>query len=284
MDLFADGKEHDVKKELAPIIALQMNLSKEDLSEKIPSGRTRFIDRIKWAQSDLNRSGLIQPVRRGVYQITDLGKGELGHFPEIISREYLSGKGWLKKKETDTLLSAQEDKITDEDHTPEERIQAAYKELSDNLASELLDEYLKKISPGAFEEFVVELLSAMGYGTGEVTGHSGDGGIDGVIYQDRLRLDRIYMQAKRWDKGSIGSPEINGFIGAMTRRGATQGVFVTTSRYTEDAKKAAEIPSMRIKLINGEELANLAIEFNVGVAKRQTIEIKRIDSDYFEEN
>jgi len=125
----------------------------------------------------------------------------------------------------------------------------------------------------------------MDYGIGEVTGRTGDGGIDGVIYEDRLRLDRIYLQAKRWAASQpVRSPDINGFIGALARKGATRGVFVTTSRYTEDAKAAAaEVRNQHVKLIDGTELAKLAIEYNVGVSVKRKLEIKRLDSDYFEE-
>jgi restriction system protein len=285
LELLADGECYTLGS-AAEKIAKKLGLSAEDLAEVIPSGRmTIFRNRLAWAQSDLSRAGLTESVRRGVYRITDFGRAQLPNLPPVIDRAFLSRQGWgswqRSQKTQDTSVPVVS--IADED-TPDERIDSAFDELTAALTEAML-ERLKKLSPRSFECFVVELLKAMNYGVGEVTGRTGDGGIDGVIYEDCLHLDRIYLQAKRWAANQpVGAPDINGFIGALTRQGATRGVFVTTSRYTGDARKAAdEVRNLRIKLIDGMELAELAIAYNVGVSVKRRLEIKRLDMDYFEE-
>lgn len=166
--------------------------------------------------------------------------------------------------------------------TPEEQIEETLAELQEALEQEVLTQ-LRSINPASFERFVVRLLAAMGYGVGEVTGRSGDGGIDGVIYEDRLELDRIYLQAKRWADAPVGGPDINGFFGALAKHGANRGVFVTTRRFTQDARPAVELPHLRLVLIDGEELARLAVAHNVGVSVKRKIELKRLDTDFFDD-
>jgi restriction system protein len=285
LELLADGKCHTFK-DIAEEIAGKLSLSADDLAEAVPSGKPRFLDRLGWARSDLSRAGLTEKVSRGVYRITNFGREQLPHLPQVIDRAFLMERGWgdwgrvriMTQKSSGSTAPA-----TNED-TPDERIDGAFGELMDALVEEMLDR-LKKLSPASFERFVVELLKAMNYGVGEVTGRTGDGGIDGVIYEDRLRLDRICLQAKCWTAGQpVRAPDINGFIGALARKGATRGVFVTTSRYTNDAREAAtEVRNQRVKLIDGTELVKLAIEYNVGVSVRRRLEIKRLALDYFEE-
>lgn len=269
-------------KELAPVLAARLKLSEADLAETLPSGQLKIENRIGWAKYDLAKAHLVETVGRGAYRITGFGLQQLPLLPAKLNRTY-----WMSQKAgdwgNDDVVAA--DLVTlpnTDEETPDERIDAAFAELQQLLVDEVLGR-LKTLTPSGFERFVVELLKAMGYGIGEVTGRSGDGGIDGVIYEDRLRLDRIFLQAKRWSESPVGAPDINGFIGALARQGANRGVFVTTSRYTQEAKNAAAVPHLRIILIDGVELARLAVEYNVGVSLKRKIELKRLDSDYFDE-
>ncbi len=282
LDFLADGKERNMQ-EASKAIAQRFNLTEADLAETVPSGYPRLMHRLGWAKYDLAKARLVETVSRGIYRITDFGKEQLPKLPLSINRRYLTAQGlgdWGIASQENEPVSVKQSSETEE--TPEEQIDRASAELEQALSEELLSR-LKALSASSFERFVVELITAMGYGIGEVTGRSGDGGIDGVIYQDRLRLDRVFLQAKRWAEQPIRSPDINGFIGALARQGATRGVFVTTSRYTADAITAAQVAHLRIKLIDGLELSKLAIEYNIGVSMRRKLEIKRIDSDYFDE-
>jgi restriction system protein len=285
LELLADGKAYSLR-DAGAVIAKRLALTENDLAETISSGQSRFLNRLGWAQSDLNKVGLVEKVSRGIYRITDFGRRQLPNLPQVIDRAYFAEQGWgsweYPKRAHENNVFGNTTSANGE--TPEERIDEAYGELQNTLTEEVLDR-LRKLEPKGFERFVVELLKAMEYGIGEVTGRTGDGGIDGVIYEDRLHLDRIYLQAKRWTADQpVRAPDINGFIGALTRKGATRGVFVTTSRYTGDAKDAAaEVRNQHIKLIDGAELAKLAIEYSVGVSIKHALEIKRLDSDYFVE-
>ncbi len=282
LDFLADGGKHNLR-DAAQAIAQRLQLTEDDLAETIRSGQPKLTHRLGWSIYDLKKAGLLETVSKGIYRITDFGKARLPQLPATIDRPYLVTNklgGWGESLEADTA-SPTGQSIKDEE-TPDEQIDRASAELEQALSEELLSR-LKALSASSFERFVVELITAMGYGIGEVTGRSGDGGIDGVIYQDRLRLDRVFLQAKRWTDQPVGSPDINGFIGALARQGATRGVFATTSRYTADAVTAAQVAHLRIKLIDGLELAKLAIEYNIGVSTRRKLEIKRIDSDYFDE-
>ena len=173
----------------------------------------------------------------------------------------------------------------DDDASPRDKFEAAYREIQDQLANELLDSILR-MSPESFEQLVVDLLVRMGYGKGDVTGGSGDGGIDGIIYQDALGLEKIYLQAKRWQDQAINSKEINGFSGSLDSKGAQKGVFVTTSRFNENAERTAKDISKgnkTIRLIDGQELAKLMIEYEMGVNTQYTRKIQQINESYFED-
>lgn len=270
-------------KELAPVLAARLKLSEADLAETVQRGQSKFEGRIGWAKYELAKANLVETVERGAYRVTGFGLQQLPLLPIEINRAYLVAHRIGDWGGEDNIVSPKvpAPPNTDED-PPDERIDAAFAELQQLLVDEVLGR-LKTLTPSDFERFVVELLKAMGYGIGEVTGRSGDGGIDGVIYEDRLRLDRIFLQAKRWSESPVGAPDINGFIGALARQGANRGVFVTTSRYTQEAKNAAAVPHLRIILIDGVELARLAVEYNVGVSLKRKIELKRLDSDYFDE-
>lgn len=283
LDLVADGRPRNLR-EAAQELAERLSLTDEDLTETLPSGYPRYLNRVGWAKSDLNKTGLIESCGRGLFRISEKGRNALPELPPQLDRTYFEARGlgsW-KSVSAPPTSSAGPEARPDETLTPEEQIDETLAELQDALEQEVLTQ-LRSINPASFERFVVRLLAAMGYGVGEVTGRSGDGGIDGVIYEDRLKLDRIYLQAKRWADAPVGGPDINGFLGALAKHGANRGVFVTTSRFTQDARRAVELPHLRLVLIDGEELARLAVEHNVGVSVKRKIELKRLDTDFFDD-
>ena len=285
----ADGKEHSVA-QMRESIASEFKLTDQELAERLASGTTTvFMNRIGWAVQYLKASGAIKSLRRGVYQITDRGasllKGKpseitakaLRQFPEFLE---FHGKGAGTEPIMVTSTPA-----TEMIATPEESLEHSYQILRDALVNELL-ETVKSGSPAAFERIVVDLLVAMGYGgtvedAGKVVGKVGDGGIDGTIKQDKLGLDFLYVQAKRW-KDVVGSQEIMKFSGSLTKRHANRGVFITTSWFSKDALEYVEEMPQRIILIDGKQLASLMIEHNVGVAPAKSYTLKRMDQDYFE--
>lgn len=283
LDLVADGRPRNLR-EASQELAERLSLTEEDLTETLPSGYPQYLNRVGWAKSDLNKTGLIESCGRGLFRISEKGSNALPELPPQLDRKYFEARGmgsWgvvMTPNATDAAAEAK----PDETLTPEEQIDETLAELQEALEQEVLTQ-LRSINPASFERFVVRLLAAMGYGVGEVTGRSGDGGIDGVIYEDRLKLDRIYLQAKRWADAPVGGPDINGYLGALAKHGANRGVFVTTSRFTQDARRAVELPHLRLVLIDGEELARLAVEHNVGVSVKRRIELKRLDTDFFDD-
>ncbi|MGJ5818779.1 restriction endonuclease [Paludibaculum fermentans] len=287
--LVEDRKEHTVS-EMRQRIADQLGLTEDELAERLASdSQTVFANRIAWAVQYLKSAGAIRAVRRGVYEITDRGLSllrtkpseitvkMLRQFPEFIEFE---GKGSETAQATTTVTPQSETTAT-----PEESLESSFQLLRDALTHDLL-ETIKNGRPAAFERIVVDLLVAMGYGgsvedAGRVVGKSGDGGIDGIIKQDKLGLDAIYVQAKRW-KDVVGSPEIMKFSGSLTRRHASRGVFITTSTFTKDALEFVEAIPQKIVLIDGKLLASLMIEHDVGVSSTKAYTLKRLDQDYFE--
>lgn len=281
--------------EVIQLLTTHFKLTPEHLKIKVPSGQMGlFRNRVGWTRSYLKNAGLIEYPSRGVYKITDYGKEFLSTNPNDLRIKNL--KKMPKYQEwTDTFnqetsgdelsLTKVKDNVS---QTPEEILANTVAILNKQLATELLDK-LKENSFGYFENFVVELLQKMGYGefrenSGKVTGQSGDDGVDGIIYQDRLGLESVYIQAKRYKDGSVGSPDIRNFIGSLAIKGVTKGVFLTTSRFSENAiRTASESKQQKIVLINGKELSRLAIEYSLGVQEDSTIIIKKIDLDYFEE-
>ena len=283
LDLVADGRPRNLR-EAAQELAERLSLTDEDLTETLPSGYPRYLNRVGWAKSDLNKTGLIEGCGRGLFRISEKGSNALPELPPQLDRKYFEARGlgsWKSVSAPPTSRAGPEAR-PDETLTPEEQIDETLAELQEALEQEVLTQ-LRSINPASFERFVVRLLAAMGYGVGEVTGRSGDGGIDGVIYEDRLKLDRIYLQAKRWADAPVGGPDINGFLGARAKHGANRSVFVTTRRFTQDARRAVELPHLRLVLIDGEELARLAVEHNVGVSVKRKIELKRLDTDFFDD-
>jgi len=293
LNLAADRQPHTLR-DAATAIAERMNLPQEDLEELIPSGKkTRFYDRVGWACTYLRKAGLLVNIRRGIFQITERGLAVLRENPERVDREVLSQFDEFRDFDPKSERRVNVAEVTPKAMvrggrgTPLEDLEAAFSEIEQTLAEELLEK-VRSCSPSFFEKLVVDLLVAMGYGgslsdVSQVLGRSGDGGIDGAIKEDRLGLDTIYVQAKRWE-GAVGRPEIQKFAGALDGVKARKGVFITTSRFTPKAEEYSSFIDKKIVLIDGEKLATLAIEYNLGVSTYSSYVIKRLDSDYFIED
>jgi restriction system protein len=287
---FSDKKEHSIR-EIIDALSEKFGLTTEEKKKLLPSGRqTVFYNRVGWAKTYLTKAGLLKSSRRSYCEITQRGLEVLA---ENISKidatylerfpEYLEFRDISKKKEANSKILESEEKAQ---KTPEEIIEDVYQELTRDLAQNLVIEIMN-CSPDYFEQLVVDLLLKMGYGgsrkdVGDAIGKSGDEGIDGIIKEDRLGLDIIYIQAKRW-KNPVGRPEIQKFAGALLGQRAKKGVFLTTSTFTEEAKKYVASIDSKIVLVDGEQLGRLMIDHNIGVSTDIAYEIKKIDSDYFEE-
>ena len=283
-----DKKEHSIR-EAIDHIADSFKLSEGERKEVLPSGRSYIIDnRVGWARTYLKKAGLLEDTRRSFFQITEKGTGVLAKSPTEINIKFLQNfpefNEFRKRKEDG---EEQEHVIQEEtSQTPQELLEYGYQKIKRDLAQELLIS-VKKASPRFFEQLVVELLLKMGYGgslkdAGKAIGQSGDGGIDGNIKEDKLGLDVIYIQAKRWEN-VVGSKEIRNFVGSLVGQKANKGVFITTSGYTKDALEYVKTITHKVILIDGEMLAQLMIENNVGVSGIINYEVKKIDSDYFVE-
>lgn len=264
-------------------LATSANLSDDERTQLLPSGQqTIFRNRVAWAKSYLKRAGLIESSRRGVYRITDLGRRVLAGSPARIDLKFLDsfpGSRGFKSPAKEFQLTASADSMTPEDH-----IALGYQQIREALAADLLRS-IKECAPDFFERLVVDLLLAMGYGgsrqdAGQAVGKGGDGGIDGIIKEDRLGLETIYIQAKRWE-GVVGRPEIQKFAGALQGQRAHKGIFLTTSSYTKEAREFASSIDRKIILIDGEALASLMMDYGVGVTDVASYLVKRVDSDYF---
>ena len=288
-----DGKDHSLR-EAEGSLAEHFNLSDAERVELLPSGQQGiFRNRIGWARTYLKKAGLIEAPKRAVFRIVDRGIKVLATNPSRIDSKFLEQFPEFVEFR-DASKTSNESKSDSEplgtvplgSATPEEAIEAAYQGLRGQLAQELLSVVLN-CSPTFFEQLVVDLLVKMGYGgsrrdAGERIGQTGDGGIDGIIKEDRLGLDAIFIQAKRW-QGSVGRPEIQKFVGALQGQRARKGVFITTSTYTADAVDYASRIDTKVILIDGKALSNLMIDFDVGVSASASYVVKRVDSDYFEE-
>lgn len=283
-----DGKDHSVASMLNAI-AVEFQLSNEELDRRLPSGRDfLFRNRLGWARAHLKKAGLIESTHRGVYRITRDGLKLLRAAPARIDMKTLEGfEAYSAFRSRGSQGLNVEASTNDAAVSPEETMELAHQELRTSLATELLSRVLE-CSPEFFEDLVVELLVKMGYGgsrsdAGQRIGRSGDGGIDGMIKEDHLGLDTIYLQAKRW-RGPVGRPEIQKFVGALQGQRARKGVFITTSGFTQEANDYAANIDTKVVLINGEQLASLMIDFDVGVAPAVTYTLKQINSDYFDES
>lgn len=278
------------------MLAERMGISEEDQRELLPSGKQRRYDnRVGWARTYLSKAGLIRNVTRGVYETTDVGRKLLASKPTFINvstlQDFEPFQAWQSKPRSasSTLETATPPVSSEEAGTPEEAISAAYEELRLALAAEIA-ETLQEVSWGRFEEIVIDVLLALGYGGSRAgAGHafrtSGDGGVDGVINEDRLGLSKIYVQAKRKaPEYRVSRPDVQAFVGSLLGQRAKQGVFITTSSFSREAEAYAEgLSDLRVVLIDGEALATYMIDHDVGVSEQDRFVVKRIDRDYFEE-
>lgn len=283
----SDGKEHRIS-DLEEYCAAYLNLTDEDRAERTRRGNsTKSYDRTKWTGTYFRKALLVESVGRGIYKITQRGKDLWAQGNLEIDKKTLEQYSefnefaYGNKKEHESTAD-QNEMVT---KTPTDLMADAYKEISNELIEDLLAT-IKSQSPKFFERLVVKLLVAMGYGgsfedAASVTKFSHDEGIDGVIKEDKLGLDNIYVQAKRYDGGSVGRKEIQSFVGALSGKGATKGVFITTSNFTKEAKEYKPASNIKIVLIDGNALCNYMIDYNIGVSVRQTYEIKKIDTDFF---
>jgi len=284
----SDGEDHSVR-ETVDVLADQFKLTPAEKSELLPSGQApTFSNRVAWAKFYLKKAGLIESPKRGSFKITDRGKSVLTEKPTRINMKYLERfPEYIEFKDSSKSSSESTDSVMEStEKTPEEILESAYLNIRQVLAQEILARILG-CSPTFFEQLVVELLVKMGYGgsrkdAGERIGQSGDGGIDGIIKEDRLGLDTIFIQAKRW-QGSVGRPEIQKFVGALQGQRANKGVFITTSSFTADATDYVSRIDTKVVLIDGKLLSSLMMDFDVGVSLSASYVVKRIDSDYFEE-
>ena len=273
-------------------LADKLALSDDDREELLPSGKqTKFANRVHWAKSYLKQAGLVRATRRGHFTITDRGREALAETGVEINRVYLERYPEFLEFQSrnrdadipDTATTTSEKDAA----TPDEVLRAAHRKINAALSAELLDR-VREAPPAFFENVIVELLLAMGYGgtsedAGRALGRSGDDGVDGVIDQDPLGVDQIYVQAKRYKDGnSVGSGAIRDFFGALSIKKAQKGIFVTTSTFSASAVQTARDLGSRIVLIDGVQLAKLLIRYNIGCRDEEVIHLKRIDEDFFE--
>lgn len=287
----ADGMGHRVR-DLVESLAETFKLTAAERAEQLPSGIVKFVSRVGWAKTYLKQAGLVEQPGRAMVRITDRGKYAL-QSAERIDNTYLSQfaefrafKGRSRPAQPSTALKNVDGE--GQAATPQEALQQAFDELRDSLVNDVLDA-LVRASPAFFERAVVDLLRAMGYGgaaedAGLVLGGPRDGGVDGAIKEDTLGLDTVYVQAKKWSaERTVGDRDIRDFIGALQLQRARKGVFFTTSDFTKSARESASRSDSRVVLINGGKLAELMVDYKVGVSVTSTLELKRLDSDYFEE-
>lgn len=285
---YGDGQEH-TNRESIDALAEHFKLTDDERRLMLPSGvQGLFDNRVNWARTYMKKAALIESPKRGVHKITKRGIDVLKKKLEQIDINYLD-----QFQEFKDFRALRRTKQEDEEpaldlngKTPEETLDGAYQKIRFDLAAELLQR-LKSSSPSFFERLVVEVIVKMGYGgsrldAGKAIGKSGDGGIDGIIKEDKLGLDAIYIQAKRWEN-TVGRPEIQKFVGALTGQRARKGLFITTADFSADAEDYVSRIDAKVVLIDGETLAQLMIDYGVGVSTVGTYEIKKIDSDYFAE-
>jgi len=292
LQIAGDGEVHSIHGAVNEL-SDHFSLTEEERTQLLPSGQQpTFYNRVGWARTYLKKAGLLEDPRRGHFTITERGRRvleedpsnidmeSLRQFPRFVEfRESRRGTGEREKEETGEL----------EELTPEEILEDAYQRIREDLADELLT-YVLSSGSGFFEKLVVDLLVKMGYGgsrrdAARAVGKSGDAGIDGIIDEDRLGLEVIYIQAKRWrEDNAVGRPEIQRFVGALQGKQARKGIFITTSRFTDAAQEYARRIDTKVVLIDGKRLTDLMIEHDVGVSPLTTYEIKQIDSDYFGES
>lgn len=286
--------------DIADAIAAEFGMTEDDLAERLPSGRqSLFHNRLHWAKTYLTRAGLIELPKRGHQQVTKRGRALLAENPQRIDNntlkrfpEFLAWfagqSGGVESSPVEAATSPVKEEALIASATPEERIGEAQRELLSSLKADLLGR-VRAMPPRDFENLIIHLLVKMGYGLGQgemakALGGSSDGGVDGVVNQDALGLDRVYIQAKRYKDGNtVGSSQIRDFIGALNIRRANKGLFVTASTFTREAEESARNANLHVVLVDGDRLAGLMIRHNVGVIVRDVVEIKSIDEGFFAE-
>jgi len=292
LKLVSDGQEHKYR-DLIERLANEFQVTDEERKELLASGNQAIFDnRVGWAKTYLKKAGLLDSPKRATFVITDIGRQTLAKNLDRVDAKYLRQfPAFLEFQNASRNDNEPEEEtfvISVSEQTPEENLDKAYQRIRKSLASELLQNVVE-LSPTFFERLVVELLVKMGYGgsikdAGKAMGKSGDEGIDGTIKEDKLGLDIIYIQAKRWKPGNVvGRPELQKFVGALAGQGAKKGIFITTSNFTKEAIEYTPRNETKIVLIDGEQLAQLMIDYNLGCTPQQTYELKKIDSDYFGE-
>lgn len=296
LEVLSDGELHN-SKETIEHCAEVFQLSDEDRSAMLPSDRqTILANRVGWARTYLKKAGLITSPARGKYEITEAGKKAVQDTSINIDNDYLLGyksfQDFIKTSQPADVVdskSMQDDKEDAAESTPQEIMNTAYNRIKTQLADDLMTNIMAQDST-FFERLVMNLLEKMGYGgelanPGEVTGKTGDGGIDGIIRQDALGFDKIYVQAKRWsDDHPVGGPDIQQFAGALMGKGANKGLFITTSHFSKAAKDFVDKHmTAKIVLIDGKELTRLMIDYNLGVSTTYSYDIKKVDIDYFDD-
>jgi restriction system protein len=292
LKLVSDGKEHKYR-DLTEKLAAEFEVTDDERKELLASGNQAIFDnRVGWAKTYLKKAGLLESPKRATFVITEIGLETLRKKPERIDAKFLRQfPSFLEFQNASRNDNETEEEITiveTNEQTPEENLDKAYQRIRKSLALELLNRVVE-LSPTFFERLVVELLVKMGYGgsikdAGKAIGKSGDEGIDGTIKEDKLGLDIIYIQAKRWKPGNVvGRPELHKFVGALAGQGAKKGIFITTSNFTKEALEYTPKNETKIVLIDGEQLAQLMMDYNLGCTTQQVYELKKIDSDYFGE-
>lgn len=290
LKLTADRQEHKIG-DLVETLATQFRLTEDERKELLPSGQTFvFGSRVGWARTYLKKAGLLDSQKRATVQITERGLSVLNQNPPKIDvkllrqfPEFLEFQN-TKKDDEDAVVSVVDLNNT---QTPEETLESAYQSIRKSLAQELRKKIIEQ-PPAFFEKLVVELLVKMGYGgslkdAGKATRLTNDEGIDGIIKEDKLGLDFIYIQAKRWDNQSVGRPDIQSFVGALDGQRANKGIFITTSRFADSAKEYVKTITKKVILIDGQQLAEFMIDYGLGVSTATTYDVKKLDSDYFGE-
>ncbi|MEE0137251.1 restriction endonuclease [Fusobacterium ulcerans] len=291
LETLKDGNNYSFK-EVRELVAKILNLSEEEREERLSSGKKKYDDRINWACTYLKKAGLVENIKRGVVRITNRGIELLNSNSEVIDNRVLSNYkefvDFIKRVKKDKEILKEKECIEEENQTPQDILEKSFKDINRILEEEILEEVLRQ-SPNFFEHLVIKLLQKIGYGSlisdsGVVTKRSNDEGIDGIIKQDKLGFDSIYIQAKKWDREmTISRPEIQKFVGALGGKGASKGLFITTAKFSDAARKYSQEQHIaKVVLIDGRELAKLMIEYSVGVSIESTYKIKRIDNDFFE--
>lgn len=292
LKLVSDGQEHKYR-DIIENLATEFEVTDDERKELLASGNQAIFDnRVGWAKTYLKKAGLLDSPKRATFVITDIGRQTLLKNPARIDAKYLrqfpAFLEFQNASRNDNETEEETAIVEIHEQTPEENLDKAYQRIRKSLASELLNKVIE-LSPAFFERLVVELLVKMGYGgsikdAGKAMGKSGDEGIDGTIKEDKLGLDIIYIQAKRQRPGNVvGRPEIQKFVGALAGQGAKKGIFITTSNFTKEALDYTPRNETKIVLIDGEQLAQLMIDYSLGCATQQTYELKKLDSDYFGE-